>query len=387
MPTPFTIPMVPPGYQNIIIPGYYGDSEAHARLLIGFTLNEDIVALNKWATVVPTDTPRAYYPVFNSSDFTRMKDTTGNDRRWQDSAERPRAMQGVRFMNREFQLERYGESTFVGNLAEEYTQIGSLVVLNQETLASRALVWRSIVAAATVTDSAKYFTTASPHKFDNYFTNWTTFKAALEGPGNPYPTGYFGTDLYSGTIATPVIRRFMGHVAREIRRRTNGRVRRADLLLLANPNTMGRLAATEEMHAYLAQQVNSIRVLEGQEPDSDEAEGLPSLLYKIRPVEDATTFTLGAPVDSATDADYGQQQYVLPDNFVAILARPGSVTGMEGSRGFSSVVIFQNANRALKPVTFQDIRSERVEVAIEDMFTAEHVAPDCSFALGTGLAT
>jgi len=385
--TPFTIPMGIPGYQNIIIPGYYGDSEAHARLLIGFTLNEDIVALNQWATVVPTDSPRAYYPIFNSSDFTRIKDTTGNDRRWQDSAERPKAMQGVRFMNREFQLERYGESAYVGNLAEEYTQIGSLVVLNQETLASRALVWRSIVAAASVTDPNKYFTTATPNKFDNYFTNWTTFLSAVEGAGKPYPSGYFGANLYAGTIALPVIRRLFGHAAREIRRRTNGRVRRKDLLFLANPNTMGRLAGTEEMHAYLAQQANSQTVLKGESPDSDEAEGLPSLVYKIRPCEEATTFTLGAPVDSATDADYGQQQYVIPDDFFAFLARPGSVTGMEGSRGFSSVVVFQNANRALKPTTFQDIRSERVEVAIEDMFTTDLVAPDCSFAMGTGLAS
>jgi hypothetical protein len=150
---------------------------------------------------------------------------------------------------------------------------------------------------------------------------------------------------------------------------------------------MGRLAGTEEMHAYLAQQANSQAVLKGESPDSDEAEGLPSLVYKIRPCEEATTFTLGAPVDSATDADYGQQQYVIPDDFFAFLARPGSVTGMEGSRGFSSVVVFQNANRALKPTTFQDIRSERVEVAIEDMFTTDLVAPDCSFAMGTGLAS
>ncbi len=385
--------MQPPGYVNVIIPGYMGDGEAHNRLLIGYALDEDAVALNQWATVVGVDTPIAYYPVFNSGDFVRIKDRTGNDRLWQDSAERPTAMQGVRFTTKRFELERYGESSFVGNMAEEASQIGSLVTLNQDQLASRALVWRSIVAGAIITDPSKYFTTATPATTDNYFATWAAFTTALTGAGKPYATGYFGTGLYSGTITAPVFKRFLGHAAREIRRRTNGRVKISQLLFLANPNTMAKLAATEEMHAYIAQQAGSLAVLKGESPEFVEpVYGLPQPTYQIKMVGDATTFVLGPPVDqSASDitagvSDYGNQQYVIPDDAIFVLTRPGSVVGLRGSTGFSSVVLFQDKKRALKPSTFPDPRSERVEVAVEDRFTVDHVAPDCSFAIGSAAA-
>lgn len=393
MPFPYPLPMQPGGYINVIIPGYMGDGEAHNRLLIGYALDEDAVALNQWATVIGVDKPIAYYPVFNSSDFTRLKDRTGNDRLWQDSAERPTAMQGVRFTNKRFELERYGESSFVGNMAEEYSDIGSLVTLNQDQLASRALVWRSVVAGAVITDPSKYFTTTVPGIFDNYFATWAAMTTALTGAGKPYPTGWFGTGLYTGTIAAPVFKRLAGHAAREIRRRTNGKVKISQLLALANPNTWAKLASTEELHAYQAQQAGSLALLKGETPEFVEpVYGMPQPTYNIKLVGDATTITLGAPLDqSAADiaagvSDYGQQIYVIPDDFIAFLTRPGSVTGMRGSTGFSSVVLFQNKKRALKPTTFPDARSERVEVAMEDQFTVDHVAPDCSWAIGSAAA-
>lgn len=393
MPTPFSLPMQVPGYPNIFIPGYLGDKDAHARIMVGYALNEDVIALNQWVTVVGTDQAAAFYPIFNSSDFVRQKDLSGNDRKWQDGAERPTAMQGVRFVNKRFDLERYGESTFVGNLAQEYSQIGDLVTLNQEFLASRALAWRSVVATAMITDPTRYFTTAVPGRFDNYFATWAAMVTALTGVGKPYPAGYFGTGLYTGTIANPVFMRFLGHCALEIRRRTNGRVKISDLLFLANPVTFAKLAGTEEIHAYMAQQAGSLAVLKGDTPAFVEpVYGLPQPCYNIKMVGDATTYTLGAPSDlsaaniAAGQSDYGGQQYVVPDDFIGVLSRPGSVAGMKGSQGFSSMVLFQNKSRALKPTTFPDVRSERVEVAMEDMFTTDLVAPDSTFSVGSAVA-
>lgn len=376
--------MTPFGYPNVFLPGYIGDRESQARLLVGFALNEDKIAMNKYITVVGSDAAKAYYPVFNSSDFVRLKNTTGNDRKWADGSDRPLAMQGLRFVNREFTLERYGESTFVGNLAEEYSQIGPLVTINQETLASRALTWRAVVVASVLTDPNRYFTTASPAVNDTYFSTWTTFKAALEGAGKPYPTGYFGTNLYAGTITNPIFKKFIGQLIRVIQRRTNGQVKISDLAIVANPNSWAKLAATEEMHAYMAQQSGSQAVLKGESPEyNDAAFGIPQPLYQVNVISESTTLALGAPVDSPTDSDYGNQAYTLPDDFWSVVARPGSIAGMRGSMGYSSIVLFQNKSRALKPTTFPDVRSERVEVAIEDMFTTELVAPDATMAIGS----
>lgn len=387
MPAPFSFPFSPAGYPNIYIPGYSGDKDAQARLLVGHALNEDILGMNKWATVIGVDTAEAYYPTFNSSDFVRLKGVTGYDRMWADTADRPTAMQGVRYTNRKFRLERYGESMLVGNLAEEYSQIGPLVTLSQDTLASRAVVWRSVVGGSVLTNSENYITSSTPAVYDNYFADWSEMIGVLCGSGNPYPTGYFGTDMYSGTINTPVFKRFLGHAAAFIQRVTNGRIKISDLCFVINPVTAAKLAGTEEMHAFQAQQAGSLAVLKGESPDFEEVFGLPQPTYKIRVVADATSFTLGAPVaDSSSIPDFGRQQYVIPDNFVGVVSRAGTVAGMSGSAGFSSVVLFQNKNRALKPTTIPDIRNERLEVAIEDMFTAEMVSPETAFAVGDGSA-
>lgn len=383
MPTPFAIPQTPFGYPNVYLPGYMGDRDAQAKLIIGYALNEDKIAMNKYITVVGADTPRAYYPVFNSSDFVRLKNTIGNERKWADGADRPLAMQGVRFSLREFQLERYGESTFLGNLAEEYSQIGPLLTINQETLASRALTWRAVVTAAVLTDSARYFTTTTPAASDTYFSTWTALKSATEGTGKPYPTGWFGSNLYAGTMTNPIFKKFIGHIVRNIQRRTNGQVKLKDLAIVTNPNSWAKLAATEEMHTYLAQQSGSLNVLTGKDPEFEEsAFGIPNPLYQVQIISESTTVVLGAPVDSTTDADYGNQAYTLPDDWWGVVSRPGSIAGMRGTMGYSSIVLFQNKSRALKPTTFPDPRSERVECAMEDMFTLELVAPDATMAVG-----
>lgn len=381
MPAPFTFPFSPAGYPNIFIPGYSGDKDAQARLLIGHALNEDVIGLNQWATVIGTDSAEAFYPTFNSSDFVRLKSTTGFDRTWADTTDRPAAMQGIRYTNRKYRLERYGESMLVGNLAEEYSQIGPLVTLSQDTLASRALVWRSVVAGAVLTNSANYITAAAPSIYDNYFADWATMIATL-CPAI-YPTGYFGTNMYSGTIAAPVFKRFLGHAVSFIQRVTNGRIKVQDLCFVINPVTAAKLSGTEEMHAFQAQQANSLALLKGESPAFEDVFGMPQPTYKIRVVADPTAFTLGPPVaDSSTVPDFGRQQYVIPDDFISVCTRAGTVAGMSGSAGFSSVVLFQNKSRAMKPTTIPDIRNERLEVALEDMFTAEMVSPETAFGIG-----
>lgn len=379
----------PPGYQNVYIPGYMGDGESQKKLLVGYSLNEDVVALNQWVTVYGTDKPVAYYTQFNSSDLIRQKNLSGNDRRWADGADRPNAFESPRFTNRQYQCLRYGEGLWIGDLSEEFTEIGSLITLNQEFLASRALSWRSIVATAKVTDPTSYFTTSVPNVTDNYFATWTTMKAALEaaspGPGQ-YPTGWFGATLYSGTITVPVVKRYLLQAIKEIGRRTNGRVTEKDLLVLMNPVTAVKLSATEEFVAYLAQQSGSLDVLTGKSPNiSTSTYGMPNPLYGLKCVVDATTYTLGAPeVATQTNIDYGLQQYVVPDNFIAVLARPGSVAGMSGSSGFSAMAIFQYVKQAMKPETKVDVWNKRTEVGLVDFFTAEMVAPDCAYAVGNG---
>ncbi len=383
MPSPFSHPFSPAGFPNIIIPGYSGDKDAQARLLVGHALNEDVIGLNQWATVIGTDAYEAFYPTFNSSDFVRLKSVTGYDRTWQDVADRPTAMQGVRYTNRKYRLERYGESMLVGNLAEEYSQIGPLVKLSQDTLGSRAVIWRSVVAGSVITDSENYITAASPSIYDNYFADWSTMASVLEAA--LYPSGYFGADMYAGTIEKPVFQRFLGHAVQFIQRVTNGRIKIDDLLFLINPRTAAKLASTEELHAFQAQQAGSLALLKGESPKFEAVFGMPQPTYQVRVVADPTAFTLGAPVlDSSTVPDFGKQQYVIPDDFVSIATRAGSVAGMEGSAGFSSVVLFQNKSRALKPTTIPDLRNERLEVAVEDMFTVEMVSPETAFGMGDG---
>jgi hypothetical protein len=364
-----------PGYQNVYLPGYMGDGEAQRRLLVGFAMNEEIWALNNYITVFGADKPIAYYPRFYHADFVRVPHATSVDARWADASERPKADPGPRFVNEAYELQRYGQSMYVGDLAQEFSDIGSLIKINQDYLASKAMIRRSILTATELTTSTNFQTSTIVH----FYAKYGVLANAAVTLG--YSAGYFGaagTDNISvGTINDPIIGKVVKHGVKTILKKTNGQVTPKDLMLVCNPNTADRLANTQEIRAFIAQQVDSIKYTKGEGDFKLDSFGLPSPLYGIRVLVDSTVKVTGKHDNVNEDA----QTFVIPDGLFAIVSRPGSVTGMAGSSSFSTVAMFQHKKDAMKPETLPDTRSRRVEVAMTDFFTVKVVAPETAFII------
>lgn len=366
----------PAGYQNIYIPGYMGDAESQRRLIVGFTLNEEDYALNNYVTVFGADKPKGFYLRYYSPDMVRVPFGDGKDLRWADGADRPRAGENPRFVNEQFELFRYGDMTFLGDQAEEFSDIGPLIPTIQTAFASQFMVRRTIAAHTALTDSTAYPPGGTVH----YYSKYGVLANAAVTLG--YNAGYFGVagtnTVFDGTINDPLLGKMLKHGVVTILKRSNGRVKPQDLMLLMNPNTASRLANTQEIRAYLAQQSNSIDVLQGKGATPLwPTFGLPNPLYGLKVLVDPTTKVTTKQAHTAEDT----QTFVIQDGLMSIVARPGGVSGMPGSTGFGSLALWQHKKQAMKPETFPDVENRRVKIAFSDMFVVKLVAPEITFTV------
>lgn len=363
-----------PGYQNVYIPGYMGDGEARSRLMVGFPFNEEAWALPNYVTVIGADKPKAFYARWYNPDFVRRPHAASLDRRWADGAERPMAQPGARFVNEEFELYRYSESRTIGDMAVEFSDIGNLVKYAQDEMAGQAMVDRTIQTQAAILTENNW--QSSP---DHYYAKWGVL--ANDAANIGYAAGYFGVagtaTIADGTINDPFIAKLFSHAVRVISMETNGRVTSKDLVAVMNPNTASRLAKTQEIRAYLAQQAGSLDVLQGKTPVFWPDFGLPNPLYGIKVLVDHTT-----KVTTKQDhANEDSKSYAVQDGAIEIVSRAGGVTGMSGGRSFSTAVIFQHEKDAMKPETFPDPRSRRIEAMFTDFYRPVIVAPETGFVV------
>jgi hypothetical protein len=361
------------GYQNIYIPGYMGDDASQKRLMVGFTLNEEDFALNNYITVLGADKPKFYYMRWASADFVRVPHENGIDLRWADGADRPRAQENPRFTNELVELFRYGDQTTIGELTQEFSEIGPQIPIIQDSFASQFMVRRSLATQTELTTSGNYPT-------GHYYADWGDLANAAASLG--YPVGYFGAAGTAtgadGTINDPLFGKALAHGVKQILRRTNGRVKIQDLMMVMNPNTADRLKNTQEVRAYLAQQAGSLDVLKGKEPSMWPTFGLPNPFYGLKVLVDPTTVTLSKQDHTTVD----NQTFLMDDGLVSIVARPGSVAGMPNSAPSGSLTLWQYKKYAMKPSTFPDPENRRLKVAFEDFFTVKLTCPEATFTIG-----
>ena len=364
------------GYQNVYIPGYMGDGELQKRLMVGFTLNEEEFPLNNYVTVFGADEPKFFYNRWYSADFARLPHATGLDMRWADGAERPRAGEGPRFDAVSVETLRYGDLDYIGDQVVDLSKIGPLIPIRQQAMAGKFMLLRAAMTQTELTTSTNYPSSGTKH----YYATWTALAADAVAQG--YPANYFGVSgvnfIGDGTLNDPLIGKAIKHGVLQILKRSNGRVKPQDLMLLMNPNTANRLANTQEVRVYIAQQINAIDTIKGQ---GDTAIwptfGLPNPLYGLKVLVDPT-------VKVTTKQDHvneDSQVFVVQDGLFSIIARPGAVSGMPGSEGFGSLALWQDKKFAMKPETFPDPQNRRIALGFADKFAVQLAAPEVTFTI------
>lgn len=366
-----------PGYQNIYLPNYMGDGELQKRLIVGFTMDEETQALNNWVTMFGADEPRFYFQRWASGDFVRLPHATGIDRRWAPGTDRPRSDEAPRFTNEIVELFRYGDQAYIDDATVDLSKIGPLVQIIQKKFATRYMIQRAVESITELRTSGNYPSSG----ILNYYATWSSLASAAGGTLTQYPTNYFGISgthyAADGTLNDPLLRKMIGHAVKNILLRSNGRVTITDLMILINPNTADRLANSQEIRVYNAQQVNSMDITQGKSPSMWPTFGLPNPIAGVKVFVDPTVYVTSKQDHQNEDT----QTFVIPDGHLSIVARPGSVVGMPGSEGFGSVAVWQHKKWAMKPETFPDVPNKRLNVAFMDWFKAKLVAPEITFTI------
>lgn len=363
------------GYQNVFIPGYMGDGESQKKLIVGFTLNEADWALNNIVNVYGADKPYFFYTRFHSPDFSRVPHSNAWDSRWIDGSERPLSQEKPRFVNEPVQLYRHSVHDYLGDWTQDLSEIGPLIPIMQQTFAAEFMLKRSARTVTELTTSTNYPTAGTTH----YYADWNALATAASSLG--YSSLYFGTagtnTILDGTINDPFIGKALKHAVITILLRSNGRVRPENLQVIMNPNTANRLANTQEIRAYMAQQARSLEVLQGKEPKTWPTFGLPNPLYGLEVIVDPLVYNT-AKTDLGT-AD--TPTFVWPDGMISVITRPGGVAGMPGSVGFGSLALWQHKKWAMRPETFPDPQNHRLAVTFMDAYEVKLVAPEITFTI------
>jgi hypothetical protein len=346
-----------PSANNVYLPNV----DETLRLLVSYARNPKEFALNQYVTVSPISRPIGYYPKVFAADNVRVRSTTLADARWADGSRRLAGTgeyNTARHTFDNYTAVRYQFNATLGHETINYAE-WDVKTMTRDNLASIAMTCRTYFVVQDIFDTS---------------TNW--------------PTNHFGTATATGgglwgagTITNPIIKNTLGAIRERISLDTNGKVSISDLRLVMNPTTARGIAQSQEIHTYLAQQVGSLDVLEGTNPSSGENWSLPKKLYGFEIVVDASN------VSQAKESLLTQDTptFIVPDNKIAVLARPGSLVSNGGSN-FSTVHVLEMKGEAFNVEEKDDAFNRLMDIFVTDYYTPKVAAPESGFILTSVLS-
>jgi len=344
----------PIGPRNVFIPSYDGD--ARARLLVEYVLNPKAFALNRYVTIQPLNLPVGFYAKVLASDYVRVPYSAGQDAQWADgqpSGALTNRDQGPRITNIQYELYRTKRERNVGWLTQQFSPFDTLKE-TQNMLAGIAMTYRALNVMTVATTSANY--------------DSTHVKTA---------TQWGGGFLNSGTPSNPIIKTALDNIRDRIVQDSINSVKLKDLRWVMSPTAASALSRSQEIRVYLMQQANSIKVLTGEDPDSDDNWSMPAKYNGFEIIVDPAVYTNTLVTDNSTTATDGDLQYVWPNNTSWIGARPGALVSESGGMNFSTVHLLEMKGQAFK-VFMEDMgeREKYTYTRVEDFFQPIVAAPE-----------
>lgn len=363
----------PPGPRNVIVPGY--GKGRQAELLLAFAINESDFDFNRYITTTNVDTLEGVFPKIYTPDRIRVEDETGEDVVWVDGRpvqfyEHDSNITKSRRNNVRWSLQRYLRKDTLGWLTIEQSPLDE-VKIRQEELAMKTALFRGIKIVRSI-----FSTAASP---GNPNTGaWGASRAMtaanlnLAAGGTAVSLAASQTD-YFGTAGSPnpVLARVTGYMLEQVLLNTLGLVKKNGVFLVINPRTAFKLSLLQEVRQFLRSSPDAGELIRGNAPGGGEWV-LPSPFFGINMLVDTTPKVIGSP---SKDAD--TLSWLVPDDEMVMLTRPGEITsGIQGSP-FSTLHVFQLSDHAFKPV-MEDMGKihQAVYVAVEDCFQVQLLVPE-----------
>jgi hypothetical protein len=273
--------------------------------------------LNQYVQLVKTEVPICLYAILDPDQPVRVPNL--NYFRWAPGTYRPKNWNNTgNFIWQQVEVNRYS----IG-----YT------VDYQAVDAARGWNPKAFFNASILTQAMCLMT----QRFVNLMTtaaNWTSVTGGPQTADANVLNGGAGTwDQASDDPSSPhflAIKKALNEAVKRIMLATNGMVQRRDLKLVLGPDLAYAMADTSEIHHYLSQQANSLKVLKGEEPDVTTDYGLPQPLYGLDVVVEDSPIVTEMPNSSGTPATTNRQ-FIYPYNMANLVTRVGGIEGNYGS--------------------------------------------------------
>lgn len=330
-----------PNGLNTLIPLF----EASGHLQIKYSRNPKSMRLNKYTRQTAAPLARGAYLEFNPNDNARLL----SSHKWPLGTPASAGFENQQgFQQKNFVCERYAYATTLDKFSVD---IGNFDVqkVHTEKLARQAMMKRTAVALAKITDTAQY-------------------PAANVVTATSLASGF----LDAGTTSDPRIFKALTKAAQLIQVATAGAAGQAGAKfgVLMSVNTALRLSYSREIREYVMQNPESLKLVTGEnETFMDSASYmLPNKLYKFETVVEDSYVNTGNP-DSALDVNTSQ----MPDNVLIVYVVDGGFSKeyMEGD--FSTFTQFVYEDMTVESKT--DDWDRMVYLRVVDFFDVQVTSP------------
>jgi hypothetical protein len=289
-------------------------TDATKNMMVGYSRNVDTFALNNYMQIIPVDKTVGLYWKWASRMGARVLSTDDHENYWADGAEAPHGADNLEQHDTDgYRTKRYMYSFSLGDLSLKQAD-WPVLEANSQASAQRMMTARTLIAK-TALDAASWSSTG----------NLMGVNGGLLADGQ-------GWD--NGTETSPNIRKTLMRAAQHINKRTIGAVRPSQLVLVVGPDLAQKMAASQEIHKYLAYGPEAKGRLTGTDKAIANVDrwGLPDQIAGIKIViEDAVR------VSTAKGATTDSLDYIWTASSAYLLARPNSLIGVAGGKNFSTL--------------------------------------------------
>lgn len=338
-----------PSQYNTFIPNL----EASGRLLVDFSRNPKSFSLNKYIQIVNTPEMIGYYVSMTVEERLRILDATNlANFQWPDASDAPIGNEGQEsFTYNSFTTSRYLYPASIGKLASDQAA-WDLIGQHVEIKAQQAMTARTCMVQNQINT-----------------TNFSGYTATA--------TATVGGLWSAATTANLYIKRSLDYAIKTILKNTGGVVRMEDLQMVINPNLAAAMAESQEMVDYIKGSVDALRYIRletGEGGDFANVRfGLPPTYAGIKIVVEDAVKVSTKKGEAATPA------FVMPDDYCAIIARPGGLVGKYGGPSFSTLTLFVYKGDDMTVETKVDTDNRRTQIRVIDNFKAVVTSPSSGY--------
>lgn len=350
-----------PGPTSVYIPAFGGKQTA--KLVVSYARDPKTFPVNKLTQRTPVDLMSGHWLQLRPEALARVF-LDPNSVVWVDGQPRPRGKWNEQdFRAQAYQCVRRSYPDEIGWQTREQAvwdvQDTKLQGLAHFAMTQRTLAFYNLTLTA-----------------NNHLTSHVKTATAWSGLN-----GFTGGFWSAGTTTNPIIKRSLANAANQVRMDTMNAVNYKDLTLVISPPAAIAMAASNEIHDFLARSQFALAQIRGDDENQNGEYGLPTRLYEMKLVVDGTLRTTSPRLQiPGTTLDQ------MDDNTALILAQPGDLSENVGqvTSAFSSVHLFVYKGEEMMVETMDWPWDKKTDLAVTETWDLRLVAPETS-ALVTNL--